>query len=208
MLCRSFLALANYVAIGKLAQQLQLSGRFLNTKVIAIGFFTIDIICIGVQGAGAAILSSAVDDGTNDNSRSGENIVLIGLAVQLVFFASFTFVALHVCRLQRKNATVQVSPQVFVCLFTTIALITLRNVYRLIELADGWEGKYNTHEVYFYCLDALPIFTAFVVYSLLHLGRYIRSPVLHTASGVHDLDPPAGSIAMSSYANKQGSSVV
>ena len=37
----------------------------------------------------------------------------------------------------------------------------------------GWTGKYNTHEVYFYCLDTLPIFLAFCVYSLLHFGRYL-----------------------------------
>ena len=38
----------------------------------------------------------------------------------------------------------------------------------------GWAGKYNTHEVYFYCLDALPIFIAFCIYSLLHFGKYLE----------------------------------
>ncbi len=38
----------------------------------------------------------------------------------------------------------------------------------------GWSGKYNTNEKYFYCLDALPIFSAFCVYSLLHFGQYLQ----------------------------------
>ncbi len=39
----------------------------------------------------------------------------------------------------------------------------------------GWSGYLNTNEKYFYCLDALPIFTAFCVYSLLHFGRYLQA---------------------------------
>lgn len=39
----------------------------------------------------------------------------------------------------------------------------------------GWSGKYNTNEKYFYCLDALPIFSAFCVYSLLHFGQYLQN---------------------------------
>ena len=77
-----------------------------------------------------------------------------------------------------------------------------------MELADGWEGKYNTHEKYFYTLDALPIFAAFVVYSILHLGRYIRTPVLQSAPLTSTVDQSGGSIAMSSYAQEQKSAVV
>lgn len=172
ILAPNFLALANYIAVGKIAERMGLSGRFLNAKTIAIVFFVIDLICIGVQGAGSAIVSSTLQD-EGAASQSGENIILIGLAIQLFFFASFTFVALYVLSLQRKGSTRNVSPLAFVCLFVTIALITLRNIYRVIEIADAWDGKYNTHEVYFYCLDALPIFLAFCVYSLLHLGRYL-----------------------------------
>lgn len=41
----------------------------------------------------------------------------------------------------------------------------------------GWGGYLNTHEKYFYCLDALPIFVAFCVYSALHFGRYLEVPM-------------------------------
>lgn len=39
----------------------------------------------------------------------------------------------------------------------------------------GWSGRYNTNEKYFYCLDTLPIFSAFCVYSLLHFGQYLQN---------------------------------
>ena len=167
ILAPNFLALANYIAVGRVAEQLQLSGRFLNAKSIAAAFFIIDLICIGIQGAGSAILSSSLNN-NGAASTSGETVVLIGLAIQLFFFSSFTLVAgkMHignqasimlqllmkllvqvtqhvsmlagyVYRLQQTQASNKVPGQVYVCLFVTIALITLRNVYRVIELAVG-----------------------------------------------------------------------
>ncbi len=41
----------------------------------------------------------------------------------------------YVYRLQQTQVSNKVPGQVYVCLFVTIALITLRNVYRVIELA-------------------------------------------------------------------------
>jgi len=205
ILAPNFLALANYIAVGKIAQQLALSGRFLNTKTIAIGFFVVDLICIGVQGGGSAVVSSTLQDG-GGASVVGEHVILIGLAIQLFFFASFTFVTFYVWRLQRKVKGSHVPPQVFVCLCSTILLITMRNIYRVVEIAVGWAGKYNTHEKYFYCLDALPIFAAFVVYSLLHLGRYLPAVTSSGIAGAH----PLGALSDSAQSNnaKQVSTLV
>lgn len=135
ILAPNFLALANYIAVGKVAKELQLSGRFLNAKVIATAFFIVDLICIGIQGGGSAILSSALDDNDNSKTSSGKTVVLIGLAIQLLFFASFSIVAAYVYRLQQTKSTKQVPNQVYICLGVTIVLITLRNIYRVTEMA-------------------------------------------------------------------------
>ena len=134
ILAPNFLALANYVTVGKIAEQLELSGRFLNTKTIALGFFIIDIICIAVQGGGSALISTKLqEDGVA--SQSGETIVLIGLAIQLFFFASFTVVTAYVYYLQRSKALNKVRIEIYICLLATILLITMRNIYRVIEIA-------------------------------------------------------------------------
>ena len=112
ILAPNFLALANYIAVGKIAQQLQLKGRFLNAKSIAGTFFIIDLICIGIQGAGSGILSSAVTD-TDSDVTTGKTVVLIGLAAQLFFFASFTFVAGEV--LNALHHATASAPQVSPC---------------------------------------------------------------------------------------------
>ncbi|KAL0055876.1 hypothetical protein WJX82_005320 [Trebouxia sp. C0006] len=172
----NFLALANYVCVGKVAEQLHLTGRFLNTKTIASVFFIIDIICIGVQGAGSAIISSTLQN-SGKASTTGGNIVLIGLAVQLLFFATFSVVTAYVYHLQRTKASNKVPFLIYVALLATILLITMRNAYRVVEIAVGWGGYLNTHEKYFYCLDALPIFVAFCIYSVLHFGKYLDAPL-------------------------------
>lgn len=110
--------------------------RFLNTKTIATVFFLIDIVCIGVQGAGSAIVSSTLQQ-NGKASTTGGNIILIGLAIQLLFFASFTVVTAYVFHLQRTKASNKVPFPVYICLTVTILLITMRNIYRVVEIAVG-----------------------------------------------------------------------
>lgn len=133
ILAPNFLALANYITVGKIAQRLELSGRFLNTKSIAIGFFIIDIICIAVQGGGSASISATLQE-SGQASETGTQVVLIGLAVQLFFFASFTVVTAYVYYLQRTRAAIKVPMELYIGLTATILLITLRNIYRVIEI--------------------------------------------------------------------------
>ena len=110
------------------------AGRFLNTKTIASLFFIIDIICIGVQGAGSAIISSTLQN-SGKASPTGGTIVLIGLAVQLFFFATFSVVTAYVYHLQRTRAANKVPFPIYACLLATILLITMRNAYRVVEIA-------------------------------------------------------------------------
>ena len=130
-------------------------------------FFVIDIITIAVQGAGSALIASQLEsDGTA--SQAGENIVLVGLAIQLFFFAVFVLLTGYVWHLTHsKAASARIPTPIFVALWATCALISLRNCYRITEIAIGWNRSPNTNETFFYCLDFLPIFLAFLVYSAL-----------------------------------------
>ena len=133
-------------------EHLKLSGRFLNTKTIAGVFFAIDIVTIAVQRAGSAIVSSTLQT-KGSASESGETIILIGLAVQLAFFALFILVTLYVYRCQKKMPPSAAAPkQVYICLLLTIILITIRNIFRVAETAMKWTGYLMVHEVFFYII--------------------------------------------------------
>ena len=76
--------------------------------------------------------------------------------------------------------------------------MTLRTQRFLVCLQAGWEGRYNSDEVYFYTLDALPIFVAFSVYSLFHFGLYLPSSGTSTTSNHGEHQQPAAALHKSS----------
>ncbi|KAL2847535.1 RTA1 like protein-domain-containing protein [Aspergillus pseudoustus] len=61
-------------------------------------------------------------------------------------------------------------------LYSTLVLITIRNIFRLIEFSDGVHGYIATHEAFFYSLDALPIFAGLVVLAVVHPASVLQGP--------------------------------
>ena len=94
---------------------------------------------------GSAVISSTLQE-TGVASHSGETTVLIGLAIQLFFFALFACLTVYIYRADRAKAAC-VPMQVYLCMWLTMFGISVRNVYRIIEIGIGWAGYLNTHEV-------------------------------------------------------------
>jgi hypothetical protein len=61
-------------------------------------------------------------------------------------------------------------------LYITLILITIRNIFRLIEFSDGVHGYIATHEAFFYSLDALPIFAGLIVLAVVHPSCVLEGP--------------------------------
>jgi hypothetical protein len=61
-------------------------------------------------------------------------------------------------------------------LYITLVLITIRNIFRLIEFSDGVHGYIAVHEAFFYSLDALPIFCGLVVLAVVHPSCVLQGP--------------------------------
>ena len=51
--------------------------------------------------------------------------------------------------------------------------IMVRNFYRAVELAQGWDGYLITHEVYFAVLDGALMVMAVVVFNLFFPTQYV-----------------------------------
>ncbi|KAI9045667.1 lovastatin nonaketide synthase [Aspergillus affinis] len=58
--------------------------------------------------------------------------------------------------------------------FATMMMI-MRNVYRVIELTEGWRGYLITHEKYFLALDALPMVLAMGIYVVFNPGAQFET---------------------------------
>ncbi|KAJ5354235.1 hypothetical protein N7541_006799 [Penicillium brevicompactum] len=122
------------------------------TPIFVVG----DIFCFFVQAIGVVILLRAESKSKFDLAKG---VILAGLALQLFFFAVFILVA--VVFQSRFNSLVRDKPvhlgvnlkirlwNLYLCSF----LITVRNIYRLVEYATGTEAYLSTVEWPTYALD-------------------------------------------------------
>jgi hypothetical protein len=62
-------------------------------------------------------------------------------------------------------------------LYASLALITARIIFRMVEFASGLDPSKNPipfHEAYFMALDALPMFIAIALMNVVHPGRILQ----------------------------------
>ncbi|KAH7407238.1 RTA-like protein [Cadophora sp. MPI-SDFR-AT-0126] len=140
------------------------------TKIFVGG----DIFCFLMQMVGAAFLASAKTKKTRD---TGEMIILIGLIIQIIIFSFFLVVSMIFHRrILRAPTPISLSTtfrwkRFLVELYLVSGLITLRNLFRVIEYAQGEQGYFLSREWPIYVLDALPMAVVVAICVLWHVGR-------------------------------------
>ncbi|KAL4879318.1 putative RTM1-like protein [Aspergillus karnatakaensis] len=123
------------------------------TKIFLAG----DIVSFIMQGAGGGIMAS----GTPSALTTGENIIIAGLIVQLIFFTLFITTSLNFhlkLRSRPSRKVLHAQPpweRHIYALYAGSALIFVRSLFRLIEYAQGNDGYLVSHEIYLYIFDAV-----------------------------------------------------
>jgi hypothetical protein len=108
------------------------------------------------------MLASAKDNKSAYNA--GNDIIIGGLVLQLLWFGFFVVVALVFHRRMNLAPTAgSQRPDVrwrsyLHALYVASTLIIIRNVFRLVEYSEGSDGYLLSTEVFVYCLDAMPMF--------------------------------------------------
>lgn len=145
------------------------------TKLFVFG----DVVSFLLVAAGAGLQASA---DTLEKSKNGSNIVVGGLAVQLIFFSSFLFLSI-LCHVRlnrhswRKTFPGKLQwPALFYALYSSCILILARSFYRVVEYSQGREGELMTTEIYMYMLDTLLMFLVMVTFSIVHPTYVIYKP--------------------------------
>ncbi|KAH7128655.1 RTA1 like protein-domain-containing protein [Dendryphion nanum] len=139
------------------------------TKVFVGG----DIVCFLVQALGAGILTNAKDKKALD---LGKYIILGGLLLQLFLVAFFVVVAavFHV-RMGKTGAGQRAAmrwnwKKYLIMLYVVSLIITLRNIFRVVEYWLG-EGNYLlVNEWPLYVFDALPMAIVLVICITWYVG--------------------------------------
>ncbi|KAF4535016.1 putative rta1 domain protein [Lasiodiplodia theobromae] len=134
-----------------------------------------DIISFLVQVLGGGILASGTtgDKPDADRIKLGENVVIVGLFVQLLFFGFFLVVGLWWKSRVGRRGMVALAARVpwkkhFIVLMVASALVFVRSVFRVIEYVMGDDGYLLEHEVFAYVFDAVLMDAVMVLYNVVH----------------------------------------
>lgn len=187
-----FIAAGNYLLISRLIlavlppsrhRILKIPGRRLTPIFVAC-----DIIAFLVQGSGSGIASS--DNWQGQMEKIGRNILIGGLAFQLIAFSLFLCVFRRFHVLANRMA-VDGAPngwqKVVLAVYVSSSLIMIRCIYRVCEFAEGMNGYAFRNEWLFWVFESLPMIGAIGIFCIYHPSRYLgRDGARRKAVGSRD----------------------
>ncbi|KAF7292585.1 hypothetical protein MIND_01156000 [Mycena indigotica] len=189
---------ASFIIFSRVIRQLGPGYSLLPARWYAWIFVTCDIVALLVQGVGGGIASAAA---TLDGANQGADIMLGGIAFQFAVVILFSILVCDFLLRYLRDTPWRESPKssstslpttmrgpliprtkiiLSALAFSTVVLF-IRSVYRLIELAGGWEGRIIHTQVYFNVLDGGMIVLAIFTWNFVHPGVFLAPPqaVLH-----------------------------
>ncbi|ODV82807.1 hypothetical protein CANARDRAFT_204432 [[Candida] arabinofermentans NRRL YB-2248] len=147
-------------------------------------FIIADVVSILIQAAGGGIAAGSSDESGN---RLGANIMVGGIGVQVFSMAVFQllwFTFLYkLYKIKQNNQQFEkLNPKyeyirnstlfkfIPYAISFSVLFVFVRSIYRLIELAQGWNGKLAITEIYFFTLESLMMCLATLCLTLCYPG--------------------------------------
>lgn len=119
-----------------------------------------------------------------DTVNLGNNIVLGGLILQVIFFGFFIIVAgiFHkriraVPTGRSMSANIPWERYLFI-LYTASAMIIIRCIFRVAEYAGGQDGVLLGTETYLYIFDATLMFLVMLIFNVQHPSIIINKKII------------------------------
>ena len=167
-----FFSAAIYAIISVMVNRVGREYAPLPPKAILWIFISCDIIATVVQVTGSALIGAA--ESKRKDPNLGNHILTVGLSFQVFDFA--LFIALLAAFLwNSRKATSSAFKQFSAAVVVATLAVYLRTCFRLAETAQGVKQYLFTHEVFFGCLEFLPIVVAVYVFIWYHPGRWLGS---------------------------------
>ncbi|KAK9312500.1 RTA1 like protein-domain-containing protein [Lipomyces starkeyi] len=139
------------------------------TKIFVIG----DVLSFLMQSGGGGIMASS-----SSSAKIGEDIIVGGLVVQVLFFGFFIITALVFHgRIYRHPTQRSVSlpwRKHQYTLYAASIFILIRSVFRVIEYSEGNDGFLLQHEYFLYVFDAVLMWSVMILFLLAHPGEITR----------------------------------
>ncbi|KDQ20012.1 hypothetical protein BOTBODRAFT_152619 [Botryobasidium botryosum FD-172 SS1] len=208
----AFLAAQCYMIVGRMISYVGPGYSIVKHSLLTKIFVTCDIISILTQSGGGSMLSG---QGNIKQVMLGRKILIAGLALQVVAFGIFFFVALMFdIRSRRALGREFLKPlrPLFIAFYINAFLITGRSIYRTIEFASisftggQQQGYVTTHEWLFYVLDSVPVLVATVAFNVCHPSRFLPAKKGPRMDGTYELEQKKGWFGRQNQSNDPNSS--
>lgn len=161
LLAPALFAASVYMCLGRIV--LMIDGQkclFIRRTWLTKIFVGGDVLSFLMQSSGGGLMAS----GDVDSQDMGQNIVVGGLCVQILFFGMFIIAAIifHLKVLKRGTPLAAERPwkMHMLSLYLVSILIFVRCLIRVIEYVQGFDGYLMTREAYIYVFDALLMFVS------------------------------------------------
>lgn len=199
VLTPALFAAIDFAILARLTTLFPSKYSLVNPRWILPFFVALDFSSLAVQGGGAGVAASAQADG--QNTQPGGNIVVAGLAVQLVGYILFnTLLVVFVRRCIRDPPSYDLwnkrTMRFIAATAASSALIFVRSIFRLIEMSVGWEGVIARSEWAFYTFDAAMVTIAVYIFNVANPAAYLPR---HITSGKSHGDDKEGTKEASHY---------
>lgn len=180
-----------YMILGRLIVLLEADNYSIIKPKWLTKFFVLgDVLSFFAQGGGGGLLTTAK---SQSDVRLGENVILGGLGIQVVFFGFFIVVTAVFHRRIRNDPTPKsvrtMAPwtRLLYALYATSMLIMVRSIYRVAEYAEGQGGELQSKEFWLYIFDALPMVVVAYVFIWMHPSKVIsREAALDPSYAMED----------------------
>lgn len=111
--------------------------------------------------------------------KLGENVIIVGLIVQIIFFGFFVAVSVIFHKRMVENPTsaamgtsVDWRRYMFVLYFAS-ALIMVRCLYRVIEYMEGSSGVLQSYEYFMYIFDTALMLMVTLIFLAFHPSKIV-----------------------------------
>ncbi|PWN50532.1 RTA1-domain-containing protein [Violaceomyces palustris] len=168
-------AAIDFAILGRLATLFPSRYSLVNPKWIVPFFVVLDVASIAVQGGGSGVAASAQSE--REDTTFGGNIVVAGLAIQLVGYLLFDLLLFIFVRRCIRDPPAKLwtrEIKTFIAATATSSLlIFIRSLFRLIEMIVGWEGVIAKSEWTFYTFDAAMVTLAVFIFNIWNPAKYL-----------------------------------
>ncbi|KAL4974922.1 RTA1 like protein-domain-containing protein [Aspergillus desertorum] len=177
----AFFTAAIYLTLSRIVVAYGEKISYFKPRTYTVTFITFDVIALILQAAGGAMASTA-EPGDKEATDLGVNVMIAGLAWQVVSIGIFTAMGTYFYLRVRKATSTDLNPdfaalrssRFFKASLWGFGLATLvifvRSVYRCAELREGFQGELANDEVTFMILEAAMIAIAVIALTVFHPG--------------------------------------